>query len=172
MLIGILGAIGASRFFDNTVFEGRAYADQVKSIIRYAQKLAIARNQPVFVRSGPAGFAVCFQSDCGVAAALAPSPGGGNSGGSAAKAYCTLNNVYVANWTCEARPSGNMVVASAVPRAEFSAGNGFFYFDNMGRPYNSNDALGGSNFGRMVLNFTSGASSYQLVIEPETGYVH
>jgi len=37
VVIGILGAIGASRFFDNNTFAGRAYADQAKSVVRYAQ---------------------------------------------------------------------------------------------------------------------------------------
>ena len=49
VVMGILGAIAASRFFDGDTFAGRAYSDQVKSVIRYAQKLAIAQNRRVFV---------------------------------------------------------------------------------------------------------------------------
>lgn len=173
VVIGILGAIGFARFADNTVFENRAYADQVKTLIRYAQKLAIAQNRPVFVRSEPAGFAVCFQLGCGNAASLAVAPSGSNSGSTANRAFCTLNNVYIANWMCEARPGANMVVgASNAPRNEFASGTGYFYFDSMGRPYNRDDVVGASTFQGMTLSFTSGASNHLLVIEPETGYVH
>jgi MSHA pilin protein MshC len=173
VVIGILGAIGFARFADNTVFENRAYADQVKTLIRYAQKLAIAQNRQVFVRSGPAGFAVCFQLGCGNAAALAAAPGGSNSGSAATRAYCILNNAYIANWMCEARPGANMVVGAGNPaRNEFVDATGYFYFDSMGRPYNRDDALGASTFLGMTLSFTSGASNRLVVIEPETGYVH
>ena len=172
ILVGILGGVGLCRFSDNSVFENRSYADQLKSLIRYAQKLAIAQNRAVFVRSGPSGFAVCFQSGCGAANQLAAAPGGSNSGSAATTAFCTLNNVYVANWMCEAPPNANVVVTSDVVRDEFAAGTGFFYFDSMGRPYNRGDALGASTFARMTLNVRRGASTYQIVVESETGYVH
>ena len=173
VVIGILGAIGFARFADNTVFENRAYADQVKALIRYAQKLAIAQNRPVFVRSEPAGFAVCFSIGCGNVAALATAPSGSNSGSPAARVFCVLNNVYVANWMCEARPNANMLVgASNSPRNEFATGTGFFYFDSIGRPYNRDDALGASSFAGMTLSFTSGTSNNLLIIESQTGYVH
>ena len=51
VLIGILGTIAGSRFYDTQVFEARTYADQAKALIRYAQKLAISQNRNVFVRS-------------------------------------------------------------------------------------------------------------------------
>ena len=156
VVIGILGAIGASRFFDNNTFAGRAYADQAKSVVRYAQKLAIAQNRFVFVRATPAGFAVCFNTaNCASPADLAFAPGGSNSGSAATRAACTLNNNYVANWLCEGTPAG-VVVTGVAPGNAFS-------FDRMGRP----------SFGApLTLTFTSGASVYQFTVENETGYVH
>jgi MSHA pilin protein MshC len=165
VLIGVLGAIGASRFFDNSAFENRAYADQAKSIIRYAQKLAIAHNRAVFVRSDGNGFAVCTSSAC-AAADQVGALSGSNSGSAATRNWCQGNNV----WLCEGRPA-NVVVAADTPRNELAA-NGFFYFDALGRPYNANDAIGSqSTFQKMTLTFSSGTNSTQITIWPETGYV-
>jgi MSHA pilin protein MshC len=167
VLIGILGGIGYARFADTTSFSNRSYADQAKSIFRYAQKLAIAQNRPVFVRSEPNGFAVCFATGCPGGAFLAFAPGGSNSGSAATRAYCLDSGNYVANWMCEGRPNASIVVTSDAVRPEFGAG-GYFSFDALGRPYNSN----GSNFTRMQLRFTSGTATDTVTIEAETGYVH
>ncbi|MFS2135064.1 Tfp pilus assembly protein FimT/FimU [Duganella sp. Dugasp56] len=172
VLIGVLGAVGAVRFFDNTLFESKAYADQAKAVIRFAQKLAIAQNRQVYVRSEPAGFAVCLQPGCAAGGDLAGAPGGSNSGKAMTQAYCQLSSSYVANWMCEGRPA-NVNVASDSVRNEFAAG-GYFSFDGMGRPYNSTDVAGSgtSTFGTMQLTFSSGANAFTVVIERETGYVH
>lgn len=167
VLIGILGGIGYARFANTASFANRSYADQVKAVIRYAQKLAITQNRLVFVRSEPAGFAVCFSIGCPDGGSLAFAPGGSNSGGTATRAYCQLNSAYVPNWMCEARPDASMAVASDSTRNEFGSG-GFFYFDGLGRPYNRD----GSNFNRMILRFTSGTTNDTVTIEAETGYVH
>ena len=156
VVMGILGAIGASRFFDGDTFAGRAYSDQAKSVIRSAQKLAIAQNRQVFVVATPARFAVCFTFNCNGAAALAFAAGGSNSGSTATRAACTLGNVYVANWMCEGTPA-----------------NGIFSFDPMGRPLNY-DVVSNSSSGflaPLALTFTSGASVYRVTVVPETGYV-
>jgi MSHA pilin protein MshC len=166
ILVGILGGIGAMRFFDNTVFQGRAYADQVKATIRYAQKLAIAQNRTVFVRSQPGGFAVCYNNACSAFASLASAPGSSNSGSTTTQAFCRLGGAYVATWMCEGTPNG-VVVTSNTVRNEF--GNaGSFSFDAMGRPFNQN----GTPLTQMRLTFASGANSFVIVIEPETGYVY
>jgi MSHA pilin protein MshC len=167
IVIGILGAVGYARFADSTPFSNRAYADQVKSILRYAQKLAITQNRPVFVRSEPNGFAVCFATGCPGGAFLAFAPGGSNSGSTATRAYCLDSGVYVANWMCEGRPNTGIAVTSDSSRPEFGAG-GYFSFDGLGRPYNSN----GSAFTKMILTFTSGTVSNTVTIEAETGYAH
>ena len=171
VLIGILGAIGASRFADSTLFASRTQTDQVKSLIRYAQKLAIAQNRDVFVRSRPAGFAVCYTANC-AAGSLAPDPAGGNNGSAATRIECVSNNLYVANWACIGTPAGT-VVNTAPARNEFGAA-GFFFFDAMGRPHNNGDVQGGvSTFlTRMTLTFSTGGNNFALAIEPETGYVH
>jgi MSHA pilin protein MshC len=162
VLMGILGAIGVSRFFDNTVFESRAYADQAKAVIRYAQKLAIAQNRAIFVRANGNSFAVCSGATC-LAAELVAAPGGSNSGSAATRNACQGN----ATWMCEGRPANVAVVVNPP-----LAANGVFFFDAMGRPYNGGDAVNGlSTFQQTTFTFSSGASAFPIVIWPETGYV-
>lgn len=162
VLVGILGAIGASRFFDNTAFENRAFADQAKTILRYAQKLAITQNRSIFVRADGNRFAVCSAAGCGAGGIIA-APGGSNSGSRATRANCLQNNIYTANWMCEGRPD-TVNVAGTV-------GNGFA-FDALGRPYVINSNNSTTLLGAQVsLTFTSGSNSSKITVWQETGYV-
>jgi len=54
VILGILAAVAAPRFFDNNVFQERGAADQVRAALRYGQKIAIAqrRNVSVQISSG------------------------------------------------------------------------------------------------------------------------
>lgn len=171
VVIGILGAIGASRFFDNTAFESRAYADQAKTIIRYAQKLAVAQNRPIFVRSDGNSFAVCSNASCN-ANGIIVAPGGGNNGSAATKLNCLQGNAYAAQWMCVGRPA-NVVVSADSVRPELGAG-GFFSFDAMGRPFNRDGTLmiaTSPNAPAMTLSFASGGNIVRMAIWPETGYL-
>jgi MSHA pilin protein MshC len=47
MLMAILAAAAAPRFFDSGAFEGPAFAQEVASAARYAQKLAVTSGCPV-----------------------------------------------------------------------------------------------------------------------------
>ncbi|MGV7207472.1 prepilin-type N-terminal cleavage/methylation domain-containing protein [Oxalobacteraceae bacterium A2-2] len=174
VVISALAAIGVARFFDNTTFAARGYADQAKAVIRYAQKLAIAQNRNVFVRADGNSFAACFDAACS-AANLARPPAGSNSGASATKTYCTVGSSYVAAWVCEGRPADVALSVTAGSTADAGPG-GFFFFDAAGRPYGAadvNNAPGtASAFQRLVLRFASGSNNYTLTVEPETGYVH
>lgn len=49
VILGILAAMAAPRFFDRNTFESRGFYDQVISALRYAQKAAIAQNRFVCV---------------------------------------------------------------------------------------------------------------------------
>ena len=42
VIIGILSVVAGPRFFDQEIFAQRGFADEAKSALRYAQKLAIA----------------------------------------------------------------------------------------------------------------------------------
>lgn len=160
VIIGILGAIGVPRLWDNSAFQNRAYSDQARSIIRYAQKLAVSQNRPIFVRADGNSFAVCSGANC-AANELVIAPGGSNSGSAASRARCQVANVYVARWMCEGRPDNVTVGGPA----------GVFFFDAMGRPYNAGDTVPVSSFAQTTLTFSSTGSSAQIIIWPETGYV-
>ena len=60
VIVGILAAVVAPRFFDNNVFQERGAADQVKAALRYGQKVAIAQRSTVNVVITAAA-----SSDCG-----------------------------------------------------------------------------------------------------------
>lgn len=173
VVMGALGAIGVARFFNNSTFEAREYADQAKAIIRYGQKLAVAQNRPIYVSAGGSSFALCTASACAVGN-LVPSPSGSNSGGTATKAQCQIAGSYVSNWMCEGKPASVSVSSN---RASETGPGGLFFFDAMGRPYNAADA--GNAYGSassfttaLNLTFTGGGVSVPVVIEAETGYVH
>lgn len=163
IVMGVMGAIGVSRFFDRRTFDSRTTSDQAKAIIRYAQKLAVARNGFIFVRTNGTSFAICSDPGCGPGT-LITAPGGSNSGSAATRASCQANGAYVGNWMCEGIP-GNVTLAGL---------NGaFFYFDALGRPFRAADPVGQGNpssFARVTLTFTSGSSVNRIIIEPETGY--
>lgn len=49
VIIGILSAVAAPRFFDRNTFDSRGYYDQVIATLRFAQKTAIAQHRFVCV---------------------------------------------------------------------------------------------------------------------------
>ncbi|HLP98882.1 MAG TPA: prepilin-type N-terminal cleavage/methylation domain-containing protein [Sideroxyarcus sp.] len=64
VILGVISVVVLPRFFDSNTFEARGAADQVRSALRYAQKVAIAqhRNITVSISSGA-------NPDCGTALA-------------------------------------------------------------------------------------------------------
>lgn len=49
VIIGILAVAALPRFFDRNVFEARGFFDETKSLLRYAQKAAVAQRRTVCV---------------------------------------------------------------------------------------------------------------------------
>ena len=146
ILIGILGAIGAARFFNRTGFDAAAFAEQSAARLRYAQKLAIAQNRPVYVRAGAQGLQLCYRNaDPCAAADRVGAPSGSNSGSAAA-------------------PAGVSITLS-------SAAAGSFYFNGLGRPYASLDTSDGG-FTGLTLTVKGDDLTRTITIERETGYVY
>ncbi|TFW30986.1 MSHA biogenesis protein MshC [Massilia horti] len=153
VLAGIIGAVGIARFFDRAGFDADAFADQTRSMLRYAQKLAIAGNRPVYVRLNANGISLCYDpaKDCPPAKqVLAPS--GTNSGVRATRDYCNSSA-----WYCEGRPS---TVTLNV------GGNGLLVFDALGRPSD-----GSPQFSGIQLAIGGDGSTRTVSVAPETGYV-
>ncbi|HEX8610499.1 MAG TPA: prepilin-type N-terminal cleavage/methylation domain-containing protein [Telluria sp.] len=159
VIVGILAAAAAVRYFDRAVYDAAAFADQARALIRYGQKVAVAQNRPVFVRLDGTSVALCFASSgAGVCPAqqrvLAPS--GSNSGASATLAACNGS----ASWACEGKLAA---VSYAVDTAI-----GEFFFDALGRPVRA----GLTAFAKTTITVKAGGSSSVLVVEADTGHVH
>ena len=154
ILIGIIGTIAASRFFERSTFDTAAWAEQVRSTLRYAQKVAIAQNSPVYVHFSPDRIAVCLDSApaCSSDAARVRAPGGYNSGSAQTRSACGS-----ASWMCEGRPVGVAMTLSG-------ATGGSVAFDGLGRARMLN-GFGGR------LDIKGDGIVKTIAIEGETGYV-
>lgn len=62
VIIAILGAVAAPRFFDKQTFSERAYFDEVSTALRYAQKVAVASGCRVRVTLGVSGYSLTQQA--------------------------------------------------------------------------------------------------------------
>ncbi|VXB06998.1 conserved hypothetical protein [Massilia sp. 9I] len=159
MLVGILGAIGASRFFERSSFDTAAYADQVRAMLRYAQKAAIARNTPVYVRFEDNRISLCHNEPQGACAAgaLVANPGGFSAADDATRAACGG-----ADWYCIGKPPN--VAWNTAPTADWVK------FDALGRPLVSGTAPGGVP-GGLTLSISGGRDTATISVIEETGYV-
>lgn len=158
VLIGILGAVASSRFIGRESFDARAYTDQTLSMLRFAQKVAIAQNRQVFVRLDGASIALCFDSACATRV-LAP---GGNGASTETLAACSGDT----SWYCEAPPNG--AAYSSTPATAL------FSFSALGKPFAAADvaASGDSTFATLALEIRRSAERQTLFVEMETGHVH
>ncbi|WP_229212324.1 MSHA biogenesis protein MshC [Duganella sp. HH105] len=154
VVLGILGAIAAPRFFDTRGFDAASFTDQLKAQIRYGQKVAIAQGRFVFVRLNGSSVALCYDAAC--ASRVAP-PGGSNSGTAS-----TITNCGVTTWACEGVPGGLAVSAVAS-----------FYFDPAGQPFALNDPVGGVNstFATQTLAVSGDGGTHNVTVTAVTGYV-
>jgi len=167
VLVGILGAVASARYFDNAGFDAAAYAEQIRTMLRYAQKSAVAQHRPVFVVFGSKRIALCFnyRTDPGCSAAnRVLAPAGANSGASATVAQCAAPD-----WYCEGTPAR---LAYALQGA--GAGTAYIFFDALGRTYAAADPIPGdsSSFTGLVLRVTGDGINRDITISQETGYVY
>jgi MSHA pilin protein MshC len=148
IITSILALVALPRFFDSQTFDARIQYDQAQSVLRYAQKIAIAQHRNVHVLLKNATMTFCFDSFVnGTCGNPVPAPAG--QGGSAAAL---------------AGPTG--ITYSAPPAIES------FYFNALGKPFNSNDTPPNSSFVKLDLSLNGGGVIRQIHVEPETGYVH
>lgn len=71
IIVGILAAVAIPRFFNRTDFDARNFYDQSLSVIRFAQKTAIAQRRRVLVTVVGSGISACFTNGGACAAANA-----------------------------------------------------------------------------------------------------
>lgn len=159
---GILAAFAIARFAQSETFDARSFTDQNLTMLRYAQKLAIAQNRPVFVllNSGTStgSISLCFNAACGAAVRVL-APAGKNSGSKATLAACGTDSA----WFCEGRPNN---VSYTLPTVTV------FYFNALGRPFVAGNIEPVSSFTRQEIAISGGGTTRTIVVEAETGYVH
>lgn len=163
ILVGILGAVGVARFVDRAGFDADAFTEQTRAMLRFAQKMAVAQNRPVYVRLDGNSIALCFSAAAPCPAAsqvLAPS--GANSGSAATAQYCQSST-----WYCEGRPS--LLTYSLSPGSSFAGAAAYLYFDALGRPC---DATGSASFPGLTVTIAAGGLTRAVSVAPETGYVY
>lgn len=156
VVIGILGAVAAPKFFEQKGFSAVAYTDQVRSLLRYGQKIAIAQNRNVYVRLDGASVALCYNSACTL---NVPSPGGANSGSSTTMLRCSNSST----WACEGVPSGLTITGAST-----------FYFDPVGQPFLASDTPPtlASNFpAQLTVTVSGDGLNHDSIINAQTGYV-
>ena len=161
ILIGILSAIGVARFFDRSGYDAAGFAEQGRAMLRYAQKLAVAQNRPVYVQGALDGVALCYDATVPCPAdKVVPAPSGDNSGSAATRKRCLVNNQYSQRWYCEGWPAG-------VTMTPVSGTLSPFFFDGLGRP-----GVSGGTFAGLTVRIAGGAVSSQISVAQETGYVN
>ena len=90
VLIGIVAAVAAPRFFERNTFEARGFLDETRAHLRYAQKTAVAQRRTVCVTFAANGVSlriasVAGSTTCDTSLSL-PASGQGGSGLSASTA--------------------------------------------------------------------------------------
>ena len=156
VIIGVLGTMAATRFFDRSSFDADTFADQSRAMLRYGQKLAIAQNRPVYARISNTRIALCFERGC-AAASRVIAPSGANSGSANTLSRCASSP----SWFCEGVPEG-VTQATAGPAALFA-------FDALGKPHRVTATGAFANFQRVRVTISG---NRVIIVEPETGYVH
>jgi MSHA pilin protein MshC len=154
IIIGVLAVVAVPRLFDRPAFDARAFSDQTQAMLRYAQKLAIARNNRVHVRLDNSGsrIALCFDQTCN---SQVRSPASTNS-----RSEATLNACGSETWFCEAPRPGVTITTSPATTA--------FYFDALGKPFATDD----TDLPRLTITISGQGVTHDVIVEQETGYVH
>ena len=154
VVAGILAAVATARFVGRGGFESRGYADQAITVVRNAQKTAIAQRRNVIVVISADRIAVCYVAACGAPLAVTvPAPFSIPKTTTAAQANCGGNP----NWLCAGSPAAEITLASATAN---------FTFNSLGRTNLGAPLVIGVN------TTVPGEANRTLTVEIETGYVH
>lgn len=149
VIAGILMAVATARFVGKGGFESRGYFDESITIVRLAQKTAIAQRRPVIVVITADRIAVCYVAACAAADRVVATSNLNRASGTAL-ANC-LNDTA---WLCAGRPDGVLPVTSSAATVTF---------DGLGRS--------GSAATITITGAEGGDRTRQITIQAETGYV-
>ncbi|WP_332877922.1 prepilin-type N-terminal cleavage/methylation domain-containing protein [Massilia sp. S19_KUP03_FR1] len=160
IIVGILGAIGAVRYFDRRGFDSAAFAEQTRAALRFGQKLAIAQHRAVYAQMNGSTIALCFASTAPCpAASRVPAPG--SNGGAT---VCAPSS-----WYCVAPPA---TMSYAVSPSATST----LCFNALGQPglpvSGSTTACNAGAFLNLTVNISGDGNTTQVNVVTETGYVY
>lgn len=142
-IIGIIAFIAVPRFFSLQVFQMRGTSGASLGILRYAQNTAVAHRRSVYVKIDSATSTISL--------CYADFP-------------CSSAN-YVPGPSNEKPYSVTALGSTITPDATF-------FFDALGRPYNTGDTIPISTFTGLTVTVSGGGDTAIAMVEKETGYVY
>jgi MSHA pilin protein MshC len=141
VILGIIAAVAAPRFFDDRTFMERGYYEELAAAIKYAQKLAVASGCAVRMTINAGGYVANQQS--------------------AASGTC---NAASNSWTTQVRLADGLVLSGAAPFG-VTASPMTIVFDALGRT----DLLGDTSIGIGPPSFVT--PTYSMTVRAESGFV-
>lgn len=100
MIVGVLAVAAIPRFMDQSVFETRGFHDETMSLLRYAQKAAIAQHRAVCVALNATGVTMTIASAvppstaCNTPLAFPSAPRGGTGLSSSVASFMFLGSGF------------------------------------------------------------------------------
>ncbi|WP_006788685.1 GspH/FimT family pseudopilin [Thiorhodospira sibirica] len=157
ILLGIIAAIAVPRFGGVQQFREYGYAEELIAALRYAQQVAVARNQPVIIAIEPSGVRICLASiENGDNTCPAPN---GNSA-----PHYLQNPGSDRRWdgiqAGQAPPGVSLSVSPSTPLT--------FAFNGLGEPVHWNNDAWQAVSALMTLT----VGTHTLTLEAHTGYVY
>lgn len=148
MLIGILGAVAGSRFFNLGDYQARRYVDQLQAGLRHAQAVAIATRGKVQVDVDTAAPAARIAADCTAAGTAVRAPDGSGQ-------------------VIPTPPSGNIALAVSGQVLPLK-----LCFNALGQPLLADSAAGTAIAAVLTFTISGGSDNLSFQIEPDTGFIH
>lgn len=144
-IAGVLAAVAVPRMVDRSAFQTHGGAAEIRTALRYAQKLALAKNRKICVTiTPPTSMALMVENP------VAPA------------APCNQDVVRVGGNPSPTPPAITTYTVTLPTGINLASSANTFSFDNFGRP---------SIIAGVSLTIGAGAP-VTVTVEPETGYVH
>ncbi len=143
ILVGILSVAIIPRFANKNAFDERGFFDQSISMVRYAQKVAIAQHTDVFVNVTPGTICLTYVADPNCASTTASEK---------VLALSPMPLIGDQSWMQGNVPAG-MAFGTVIS----------FSFSALGKPNFANTT---------IINLNGSGTTQSITVERETGYVH
>lgn len=155
ILLGIIAAVAVPRFGGVQPFREYGYAEALIAALRYAQQVAVARNQPVIMSIDASGVRICLADSSGHSC---PAPNGSNA------------PRYLHNPGSDRRWDGVQAgqAPAGVSLSMSPSTPSTFAFNGLGEPVQWNDSAWQALSAPMTLT----VGNRTITLEAHTGYVY